>query len=59
MKNEECRMQNAEWRMENGEAKGKFGIVVCLKWELFLLSPFSILHSPFRTLGAFVSSWQN
>ncbi len=50
-------MKNEEWRMKNGEAKAKFGIVF-LKWKLFLLFPFFIVHSPFLTLGAFVSSWQ-
>ena len=50
-------MKNEEWRMKNGDAKGKFGIV-CLNWEPFLLFPFFIFHSPFLTLGAFVSSWQ-
>ncbi len=50
-------MKNAEWRMKNGEAKAKFGIVYS-KWELFLLFPFFIFHSPFLTLGVLVSSWQ-
>ncbi len=50
-------MENGEWRMKNGEAKAKFGIVF-LKWKLFLRFPFFIFHSPFLTLGAFVSSWQ-
>ncbi len=44
--------------MKNGEAKAKFGIVF-LKWKLFLPFSFSILHSPFLTLGVFVSSWPN
>ena len=43
--------------MKNGEAKAKFGIV-CLTSELFLLFPFFIFHSPFLTLGVFVSLWQ-
>ncbi len=50
-------MQNGEWRMKNGAAKAKFEIVF-LKWELLLIVPFCISHSPFLTLGAFVSSWQ-
>ena len=50
-------MKNEEWRTEIGEAKAMFEIV-CLKWELFLLFSFVIFHSPFLTLGAFVSSWQ-
>jgi len=50
-------MTNEEWRMENGEAKAKFGIVY-LKWKLYVLFTFFIFHSPFLTLGAFVSSWQ-
>ena len=50
-------MKNGKRKMENGEAKAKFGIV-CLKWELFLLFPFFIFHSPFLILSAFVCSWQ-
>ena len=44
--------------MKSGEAKAQFGIV-CLTSELFLLFPFFIFHSPFLTLGVFVSSWQD
>jgi len=45
--------------MANGErgSNAKCGIVI-VKWELFLLISFFIFHSPFLTLGAFVSSWQ-
>ncbi len=50
-------MKNGEWSLKNGEAKAKFGNVL-LNWKLFLLFPFFIFHSPFLTLGAFVSSWQ-
>ncbi len=49
-------MKNAERKMQNGEAKTKFAFV-CWKWKLFPLFPFFIFHSPFLTLGVFVSSW--
>ncbi len=44
-------MQNEDGRMEKGEERTEFGIV-CLKWELFL-------HFPFSILGVLVSLWQN
>ncbi len=39
-------MQNEDGRMEKGEERTESGIV-CLKWELFSLSPFFISHFPF------------
>ncbi len=44
-------MENGKWRMGNGDAKAKFGIV-CVKWKLFLFFPFFIFHFSSSILGA-------
>ena len=44
--------------MKDGQATAELGIIF-LKWELLVLVPFFIFHSPFLTLRVFVSSRQN